>query len=331
MRTILKKLFILLLLAGAGFGFWFYLPEKKTEELVLYGNVDQRQVELAFIEPERVAEVLVEEGMEVQVGQVLARQETRRLRDRIAVAEAQAASAQVTLSRLKNGTRPEEIDQAKASVALAKAEVTFADKQYERYNTLSDANRKAVSAQDLDEILRRRAAARARLNFEQEGLRLATLGPREEDIAQAEAILLERQRGLEQLRNQLDDAELKSPIQAVVTRRLMEPGDMASPQRAVISLAVSSPKWVRAYISEANLGHVSPNMNAFIYTDSYPDEGIPGTVAFISSVAEFTPKTIETPDLRTSLVYENRVIVEDTENRLRLGMTATVRFQPAHE
>lgn len=323
---IVKKVIMLLFLVGAGIGLWSYSPEKKPQELVLYGNVDQRQVELAFIELERIAEVLVEEGMEVQAGQVLARQETRRLEDRIAVAVAQVAAAEATLSRLKNGTRPEEIDQAKASVALAKAEVAFVDKRYERYNNLSDANSKAVSKEDLDEILRQRAVARARLNIEQEGLRLAESGPRAEDIAVAEAVLLERQRGLEQLRNLLDDAELKSPIQAVVNRRLLEPGDIASPQRAVISLAVSSPKWVRAYISEVNLGHVSPDMDAFIYTDSFPDEGIPGRVAFISSVAEFTPKTIETPDLRTSLVYEIRVVVDDTQNRLRLGMPATIRF-----
>jgi len=323
---IVKKVIMLLFLVGAGIGLWSYSPEKKPQELVLYGNVDQRQVELAFIELERIAEVLVEEGMEVQAGQVLARQETRRLEDRIAVAVAQVAAAEATLSRLKNGTRPEEIDQAKASVALAKAEVAFVDKRYERYNNLSDVNSKAVSKEDLDEILRQRAVARARLNIEQEGLRLAESGPRAEDIAVAEAVLLERQRGLEQLRNLLDDAELKSPIQAVVNRRLLEPGDIASPQRAVISLAVSSPKWVRAYISEVSLGHVSPDMDAFIYTDSFPDEGIPGRVAFISSVAEFTPKTIETPDLRTSLVYEIRVVVDDTQNRLRLGMPATIRF-----
>jgi HlyD family secretion protein len=98
--------------------------------LTLYGNVDQRQVELAFIDSERIAEVLVEEGAEVGRGEVLARLETRRLEDRIAVAEAHVAMAEAALTRLKNGTRPEEIDQARAVVESAKAETAYAETQY---------------------------------------------------------------------------------------------------------------------------------------------------------------------------------------------------------
>lgn len=101
---------------------------------------------------------------------------------------------------------------------------------------------------------------------------------------------------------------------------------MASPQKAAFSLAVLSPKWVRAYIAESDLGHVRQGMSATIHTDSHPDAGIKGTIGFISSVAEFTPKTVQSPELRTSLVYEIRVYVEDREDRLRLGMPATVRF-----
>lgn len=323
---IAKKLAVLLCLVGVGIAAWRYLSGKQPHELVLYGNVDQRQVELAFIDSERIAEVLVQEGMQVRSGEVLARLETRRLEDRISVAEAQAAAAEVALAKLKNGTRPEEVDQAKASVVSAKAEVAFADVQYDRYTSLVNSNNKAVSRQDVDNALRKRNVAHARLNLEQKALRLAEIGPRAEDIAEAEAIVLERQRSLRQLRNQLADAELKSPMQAIVNRRLLEPGDMASPQRAVFSLAISSPKWVRAYISETDLGHVRQNMRALVYTDSEPGEGIPGTVGFISSVAEFTPKTVETPELRTSLVYEVRIMVEDTQDRLRIGMPATVRF-----
>jgi HlyD family secretion protein len=289
-------------------------------------------VELAFIDSERVAEVLVQEGNEVSPGQVLARLETRRLEDRIAVAEAQVAAVEASLTKLKNGTRPEEIGQAKAAVASAKAEAAFAEAQYERFNSLWNASKeKAVSRQDVDERRRQRDVARAKLNFEQASLLLAEKGPRSEDIAEAESMLLVQRRALEQLRNQLDDSELKSPIRAVVNNRFMEPGEMASPQRAVFSRAVPSPKWVRAYISETDLGRIRQGMSAVIHTDSHPSEGIAGTVGFISSVAEFTPKTVETPELRTSLVYEIRVYVEDAQNRLRLGMPVTVDFPELQE
>ena len=113
---------VLLILIGAAFFVQkYHLSEKGPQRLVLYGNVDQRQVDLAFLDAERVAEVLVQEGMTVSPGQIVARLETRRLRDRIAIVEARLESANVALNRLKNGTRPEEIDQARAAVASAKA------------------------------------------------------------------------------------------------------------------------------------------------------------------------------------------------------------------
>ena len=322
-----KKILALTLLVGIGFSAWFYFSSPASDDLVLYGNVDQRQVELAFIDSERIAEILVREGTEVQPGQTLARQETRRLRDKIAVSEAQVASAEAALERLKNGTRPEAIDQARATVASAEAELVFAETQYKRLSSIwKDSVGNAISKQELDQALQQRDISLAKLNLQQKALRLAIIGPRAEDIAEVKAILRERQRGLLALRNQLDDAELKSPAHSVINRRLLEPGDMASPQKAVFSLAILSPKWVRAYVAETNLGRIRPGIKAYIYTDSHPNRGIAGTVGFISSVSEFTPKAVETKELRTSLVYEVRVYTEDPHNVLRLGMPATVKF-----
>ncbi len=326
MKKIHKRLILLgLLVVCIAVGLFFF--KAKGGALVLYGNVDQRQVELAFIDSEHIAEILVQEGMEVQEGQVLARLETRRLKDSIAVAEAQEASALAALQRLQNGTRPEEIDQAAAAVASAESELAFAESQYQRYTSIwKKSNGNAISKQHVDEASLQLNVARSKLVEKQKALSLAQIGPRQEDIVEAEARLQEQRRNAAKLRNQLDDAELKSPAHSFVNRRLMEPGEMASPQRAVLSLAVLSHKWVRAYVAETDLGHIRPGMNALVYTDSFPQEGIAGTVGFIASVAEFTPKNVETTELRTSLVYEVRVYVEDTQNRLRLGMPATVTF-----
>lgn len=326
MKKIVKIVVVLLFLSAAGILVWHYMRPEREDSLVLYGNVDQRQVELAFIDSERIAEVLVEEGDTVRPGQVLARLETRRLRDKIAALEAQVKASEVTLTRLKNGTRPEEIEQAKSAVALAEAEVEYAKRQYERYSKLWETSKNAISEKDLDESGTNYSVQQQRLVNARKTLELAEQGPRWEDIAEAEALLLLNQRNLEELKNRLLDAELKSPSASVVRRRLMEPGDMASPQRPVFSLAVSSPKWVRAYLAEPFLGLVKPGMHAMIHTDSHPHEGIRGTVGFISPVAEFTPKTVQTEELRTSLVYEIRLYVDDPEDRLRLGMPATVRF-----
>ena len=101
---------------------------------------------------------------------------------------------------------------------------------------------------------------------------------------------------------------------------------MASPQRPVYTLAIANPKWVRAYVAEPDLGRIRPGMPAKLLTDSQPDQPLEGRIGYISSVAEFTPKTVQTEELRSSLVYEVRVLADDSADRLRLGMPATVRI-----
>lgn len=327
MRTIGKILLILIILAGVAFSIGrFVIRHEEEQGLVLYGNVDQRLVELAFIDPERIGEVLAEEGDVVQPGQALARQEDRRLRDRIASLEAEVKAASVTLTKLKNGTRPDEVARDRAAVTAAEAESRYADQQYQRYRKLWETSEGSISVKDVDDYKKRADVAKEDLEQVRRTLDLAVEGPRWEDIAEAEANLDVRRRTLEEYRNRLKDAELRSPAHSVVRSRLMEPGDMASAQRPVFSLAVISPKWVRAYVSETDMGRVRPGMEAAIHIDSFPGKTIRGTVGFISPIAEFTPKTVQTEELRTSLVYEVRVYVEDERDRLRLGMPATVRF-----
>jgi HlyD family secretion protein len=166
--------------------------------------------------------------------------------------------------------------------------------------------------------------AEAKLVVNERALDLAVIGPRREDIAQAEAQLRANEAQLALLRQQLKDAQLLAPVDAVVRTRILEPGDMASPQKPVVTLAITNPKWVRAYVSESDLGKVREGMSAAVAVDSFPSRRFEGWVGFISPVAEFTPKTVQTQELRTSLVYEVRVFVRDPSDELRLGMPATV-------
>jgi HlyD family secretion protein len=115
-------------------------------------------------------------------------------------------------------------------------------------------------------------------------------------------------------------------MDAVVRTRLIEPGELASPQKSAFSLAIVDPKWVRAYIGGEALGLVRPDMQATVTVDSFPSRSFDGWVGFISSSAEFTPKAVQTEELRSTLVYEVRVFVKDPQDELKLGMPATVHF-----
>jgi HlyD family secretion protein len=271
------RLLVLLVLAAAAVGAWWYYTQRQQtpKELALYGNVDLREIDLAFNNNERIAEVLVTEGDRVHRGEVLARVETKRLSP--------------------------QVDQASANVALDDVNLANARDQLNRDLVLARSSQgRGVAKQDIDN-------ARAAMNGQ--------AAKRDADNAQ-----------LALLRQQLTDAQLVAPTDATVRTRIMEPGEMASPARPVFSLAVTDPKWVRVYVSEPQLGFVHPGAAAAVSVDAFPRRRFSGWIGFISPSAEFTPKSVETTDLRTSLVYEVRVFVKDPHDDLRLGMPATVHL-----
>ncbi|MCL2716013.1 MAG: efflux RND transporter periplasmic adaptor subunit [Alphaproteobacteria bacterium] len=325
----IRRILLSVLLAAvtAGAGWWYVAHQPAAGGLVLMGNVDLRQVNLAFNGAERIEAVLVEEGTRLHAGQVLARMETSRLLPQVAQAEAQVAAQQATLARLRNGNRPEEIEQGRASLASARADALNARQQYERQATLLP--KAATTQQALDQTRAAADVAQARVDAAQKALDLLVAGARSEDIALAEAQLHGAEAQLALSRRQLVDAELKSPVDGFVRSRLMEAGEMAAPTRPVFALAVLDPKWVRAYIPEARLAEVRIGMRATVRVDGFPDQPLDGWVGFISPIAEFTPKIVQTEELRTSLVYEIRIYTRDPGNILHMGMPATATLSAA--
>jgi HlyD family secretion protein len=328
MRRRIVALLLVLIVGGGGFAWWYTHRTAAVDEVVLHGNVDFRQVELAFVDNGRIAEVLAEEGDRVNSGQVLARLDTGRLMPLIAQARAQAAAQRAVVDKLRQGSRPQEIEQARAAVAAAKADADMARTSHRRLVTLSGTSggNAIVAQSQIDAARAGLDAATARLTTAEQGLELTIAGPRREDVAQAEAQWKAGKAQVDLLERQYADAELIAPVGGVVRSRLLEPGEIASPQRPVLSLAVVDPKWVRAYVSEPDLARVRPGMGTEVSIDGQPGGSFAGRVGFVSPVAEFTPRAIQTEELRTSLVYEVRIIVTDPDDVLRLGMPATVRL-----
>ncbi|MFV0296786.1 MAG: HlyD family efflux transporter periplasmic adaptor subunit [Hyphomicrobiaceae bacterium] len=325
----MKKAVIPLLLLAVGVAGWFWWSGRDTgaaDELTLHGNVDIRQISLAFDGSGRITELCAEEGDQVTAGELLGVLDTRSLEIQARQAEAQVEAQRQTLLRLRNGSRPEEITQARAQLASAQATATRADLDYSRATRLQAKADGVITEKTVDQSRADAKAANAKVNELRAVLRLAELGPRVEDVANAKAQLNASEAYLELLRYQISQGQLRAPSNAVVRSRLLEPGDMATSQKPVFALALTEPKWVRVYVREADLGRIRPGMEAGVFTDSRPDQPVPGKVGYISSVADFTPKAVQTEELRTSLVYEVRIIVDDGANTLRLGQPATVRI-----
>lgn len=313
------------LAAGVGlsiFGWWFTREHVEPDSsLTLYGNVDIREINLAFNGNERIATMRAVEGERVEAGQLLAELETQSLSAAVARAKAQLAAQQQVVRKLVSGSRPQEIRKARADGVAAQAEARNADANYWRLRDLAKKN--LASPQDRDNAKTAATAAQARLDAAKQTLELVLEGPRQEDIMAAKATLRAFEAELAIAQRDLANASLHAPSSGIIQNRILEPGDMASPQKPVYSLALTDPLWVRAYIEEPYLGKIHPGLHAKISTDSYPGKTYKAWVGYISPTAEFTPKSVETTELRADLVYQVRLYVCDPQNELRLGMPAT--------
>jgi HlyD family secretion protein len=314
-------------------GIWLLLGRNRgasAKELVLSGNADIRQVQLAFYGSERIATVQVKEGDHVRKGQVLASLEKARLEAGVANREALLAAQREAVRRLVAGNRPEEIRKAKADLDAASADLHNAELTADRIFKMVAQG--AVTAQAADDARAALDVAKARKAAAQEAHELMVLGPRTEDIAAAKATLQAFEAQLDLSRRDLADADLVAPADGVVENRILEPGDMASPQKAALTLALDDPLWIRVYVAETDLPRVRPGMKAWVTTDGYPGQKYEGWVGYMSPTAEFTPKSVETSEVRTKLVYQVRVFVHNPQGELRLGMPAVVTLpldQPA--
>ena len=325
MRKLIVLVIVLAAVGAGGYAWWrLNQAEAQQDHLTLYGNVDIREVALSFNGQEHIARVLVEEGAQVARGDMLAELDSDRLRKGLHEANARVAVQEALVRRLEAGTRPQEIERARSDVEAAQAQKTLARRTYHRKRDLVDTG--AVTQLAVDDARAALDVATARLRASEKTLELAEIGPRQEDIDQARASLRAARAKRARLRLELADTKLRAPAAGIIRNRILEPGDCADPRMAVFTLARMDPKWVRTYLPERELGRVKPGMAATVHTDSHPDKAYEGWVGFISPTAEFTPKNVETPELRTALVYETRVHVRDPDNELRLGMPATVRI-----
>jgi HlyD family secretion protein len=216
--------------------------------------------------------------------------------------------------------------QRRAEVRAAEAQLANARRVADRLK--ETARRGASSELALDDALAAVDVAQAELEARRAALDLALEGTREEEIAEARAQVEALQARVALLDKRIADTVLRAPSRGVIQSRILEVGEMADPSRPAFVMALIEPKWVRAYLPQPQMGLVGEGMRASVLCDSFPGRPFEGWVGFISPTAEFTPKSVQTEDLRTQLVYEVRVWVQDPENELRLGTPVTVHIDP---
>ena len=307
-----------LFFAGRAAGWWGGPDEAATK---IYGNVEVREVELGFRVGGRIAQVLVDEGDKVTPGQELARLDAQPIRDRLAGAEAKVAAAAAMVSKDAAGSRPQEVRAAQSAVVDAEARLSEARRLSERRRALNE--RGFIAKAELEESQSALTAAAAQVDAARAALSLAQEGTRAEDRTATRAGAAQMAAERRAIQTDLSDAVLKAPSAGQVLTRVRESGAIVQPGEIVYTVALTQPVRVRAYVAEPDLPKVRPGMRVTVQVDG-TDKRWSATIGYISPVAEFTPRTVQTEDQRADLVYRIRLTVDDPGNDLRQGQPVTV-------
>jgi HlyD family secretion protein len=292
----------------------------------LYGNVEIRQVDLSFNAEGAVAAMAKREGDPVRKDDIIATLDPATYQSTVDLSQARRDAARAQLDLLLAGTRPEQIDQARANLDAAKAALADAEATFTRQQALVDRN--ASTRQMLDDARMALDSAKAKQAQAQAALAEAVNGPRPQEIAAARANLAAADASLALARTQLARTNLVAPANGTVMTRVIEPGTVVLPGAAIYSMALDDEVWVRAFAPEPLLSRVVPGTEVSLSTDG--GHTYRGRIGYVSPAAEFTPKAVETPELRTQLVYRLRIRVENPDTGVRQGMPVTIRLPAVH-
>ncbi len=322
-----RLLLILALLALIVVGLaWAWARNARARELVLYGNVDIREVTIGFRVAGRVERLDVDEGDRVTAGQEVARLDPIPLELEANEARANAGSLAHRMDLLRKGYRPEAVSQGRAAVAEQEAALTQAEQNLARQEQLKGTG--AVAERVYDDALAARDEARARLKSARENLAQLEYGYQHQEVAEGEANHQRALAAAAEAEQRVKDTVLVAPADGVVLTRAVERGAILAAGTPVFTISLRAPVWAVIYVDEINLGRVAPGQSVLLYTDARPGRPYHGQVGYVSPNAEFTPKNVETPELRTALVYRARIVVSDPDEALRQGMPVTVHFAP---
>ncbi|NWG03713.1 MAG: efflux RND transporter periplasmic adaptor subunit [Syntrophaceae bacterium] len=324
----MKRILLILVIAViiGGLLYYYFTQDKKegNDVIKVSGMIEATEVDVGFKVAGRIVSLSVQEGDWVENKKVLAKLDDEDLRNRFELAKATLNSAQAKLSKLLAGSRPEEIREAEAVLFQAKSDLENKQAHYERMKPLFE--RGVIPKDSLDNAEAGFKMAKANFQKATENYNLIKEGPRKEDIEDAKAQVEQARASLKLAETQLSYTVLHSPLSGVVLVKSGEVGEVVNPGTSILTLADLENVWLKAYIPETDLGKVKWGQEVIVTTDLKPKKEYKGKISFISSQAEFTPKSIQTEKERVTLVYRIKVDIPNPDRELKPGMPADGRI-----
>jgi HlyD family secretion protein len=322
---------VILLAVAVAAGVYYYprLTQKSApaNQVTLSGNIEAHESLVGFKVAGRIVELPVEEGQQVEQGALLARLDDADYRQKVRIDQSAVGVRSSDLALTLAGTRQQEVKAAQQTMIDAQADRDEKNLDYERARQLFAKDE--LSAQDRDLAATALKRAQAVFQAAEQRYNEAVEGSRKEDIAIARANLNAAHADLGLSQVNLGYTVLRAPSAGVVTVRQAELGEVVSPGSPVVTLADLDHIWLRAYIAETDLGRIHWGQAATITTDTYPGRQYHGRISFISSSAEFTPKSVQTYKERVTLVYRIKIDIDNFNHELKPGMPADARIDLA--
>ncbi len=317
---------ILLLLAIGGAVVYFhpewYRPAPPGNVLKLSGNIEAHESLVSFKVTGRIIELPVEEGMTLKSGDLLARLDSDDYKQQLAVDDSAVESRNRQLALALAGSRQQDIEAARLTMLDAQSDLEQKKKDYARYQALYEKDE--IPGQTRDLAATNVTRAQAAYDRDQQIYNELVEGTRKEELAVDRAGVHQASQNVRMSSIRLTYTVLHAPFDGVVLERQAELGEVVLPGTPVITLADLDHLWVRVYVPETDLGKVRWAQPVEVHTDTFPGKIYPGHVSFISSEAEFTPKTVQTEKERVTLVYRVKVDLENPGHELKPGMPADV-------
>lgn len=323
MKKKLTIALIILLISFISYKIYSNIFLKNENNLTFYGNIDTRTVNVGFRFLGKIENITKDEGEIVKKDEVLVKLDTASLEKSLEELNEKIFASKLELSKLQTGYRQEEILEAKAAMEEAIENLNKTKDTYNRQTNLFKTKSTSEENFTISQLNYKQALAtldKAKALYE-----LRKNGYRDEDIKIQESDLKSLEIQAEKLKIDLNDSVIKAPVDGVILTRFKEIGAITNAGESILEIAKTDEFWVRAYIDEKNLGNIKPGLKMSIQTDSR-SENYEGVIGFISPVAEFTPKNIETQELRADLVYSFRVIVKNPDDKIRQGMPVTLKI-----
>lgn len=323
MKKKLTIALIILLISFISYKIYSNIFLKNENNLTFYGNIDTRTVNVGFRFLGKIENITKDEGEIVKKDEVLVKLDTASLEKSLEELNEKIFASKLELSKLQTGYRQEEILEAKAAMEEAIENLNKTKDTYNRQTNLFKTKSTSEENFTISQLNYKQALAtldKAKALYE-----LRKNGYRDEDIKIQESNLKSLEIQAEKLKIDLNDSVIKAPVDGVILTRFKEIGAITNAGESILEIAKTDEFWVRAYSDEKNLGNIKPGLKMSIQTDSR-SENYEGVIGFISPVAEFTPKNIETQELRADLVYSFRVIVKNPDDKIRQGMPVTLKI-----